>query len=192
MFLRRQLIGLRSGLTPVIENCEPNFRFGSILLKNSNFVVDHNSRGRGRAPRTMRWGFSRETSFAACRLRMRLDTTIMSGKHPPRAKSGFSSPLIFRLFQQYRSNHAIRPEPGESPLPLPFTRKQPFRFRPIPVIDGERWNGSSRFLSRSQFLRQQAAFEKKGAMGPAERLTFFVCCDHCELAMATLGFICLA
>ena len=30
----------------------------------------------------------------------------------------------------FGSNHAIRSEPGESPLPLPFPRKQPFRFRP--------------------------------------------------------------
>ena len=71
-------------------------------MRNSNFVVDHISRGWVRAPRTMRWGFSRGTRFAACRLRMRSDTTIMSGQRPPRAKSGFSFPLIFRLFQQYR------------------------------------------------------------------------------------------
>jgi hypothetical protein len=33
------------------------------------------------------------------------------------------------------SNHGIRPEPRERPLPLPIARKLPFRFRPGQAID---------------------------------------------------------
>jgi hypothetical protein len=97
-----RIVQLHRILTPKLPltTTLANGRVGWILLKNSNFVFDHNSRGRGRAPRTMCWGFSRETGFAACRLRMRSDTTIMSGKRPPRAKSviyvpAFASNALF-------------------------------------------------------------------------------------------------
>jgi hypothetical protein len=48
------------------------------------------------------------------------------------------------------------------------------------------------FLSRSQFLRQQAGFEKKALRVSGRKANFSVCCDHSELAMATRGSICLA
>jgi hypothetical protein len=77
-------------------------------LKNLNFVVDHNSRGRRRALRNRRYGFSRKTRFAACGLRMSLVTTMMSRKLSPRSKARFSSALIFRLFQQNRRKAEIQ------------------------------------------------------------------------------------
>jgi hypothetical protein len=47
------------------------------------------------------FGFSIKPSSAACSLRMRLVATMISRNRSPRAKSRFSTPLIFRVFQQY-------------------------------------------------------------------------------------------
>jgi hypothetical protein len=72
-------------------------------------ALDHNSRGQGRAPRKTRWGFQPRDEFCSVQSSYEIGRNDeISRKRSPRAKSGFSSPLIFRLFQQYPPRADLR------------------------------------------------------------------------------------
>jgi hypothetical protein len=79
-------------------------RFTSILLKNSNFGVDHNSEDRWQPRRKIPGGLTR---FAACDLPVWLAVTTTSLDDAMRAGTRFSQLVNLRVFQQYPSTPAI-------------------------------------------------------------------------------------
>jgi hypothetical protein len=84
----------------------PTDCFGSIVLKNSSFRVDHNSRTLGRPSRIKRCGFGRESGFLACDYGNRLAAATISTDCSSPPKSTFPPALVFGVFQRYRSTPA--------------------------------------------------------------------------------------
>src|SRR5271165_1562740 len=79
-----------------------------IVLKNSNFCIDHNTGTAGGLDEKFLRGFGGPTGFAACDAPICPAVRTIGGDDATRAKTRFSRWLNFRVFQQYPSTPAVR------------------------------------------------------------------------------------
>src|SRR5271165_930855 len=83
-----------------------------IVLKNSNFCIDHNTGTAGGLDEKFLRGFGGPTGFAACDAPICPAVRTIGGDDATRAKTRFSRWLNFRVFQQYRRKPVIADRDG--------------------------------------------------------------------------------
>ena len=87
------------GSTRAAPTPPANDRCLRILLKNSNFRVDHNSEDRWQPRWKFPWGLSGATDLSAYDPLLGLAVATTRGDNAMRAEVGFSRHLNFRVFQ---------------------------------------------------------------------------------------------